>query len=313
MFEPFREKINQYDSIVIFGHLNPDGDCYGSQIALREILHQNYPNKKIYAVGSGLNIFYSYLGHMDVVSDEIITNSLAVILDSNDLIRLEDKRAPSALDFVKIDHHINTFSFIEGPEIVDTNACSTAELIYRLATESGLSIPKIAANALYLGMLTDTGRFQYVNDYVTVFSILKDLCLHGAEPKIISQISSMTNEQSLKIKAFVLNNYKTNPKGIIYLIVSKADRDALGITAAKMVGQVTLLDNITGYPIWFIATETDNHGLQAELRSLNVDVQHVAIAYGGGGHRFAAGFSYPEYSIDKVNELIKRCEDSLEE
>lgn len=312
MFKPFKDKINQYDTIVIFGHLNPDGDCYGSQIALREILKENHPNKKIYSVGSGLNTFYHYLGYMDVVSDEIITNSLAVILDSNDLTRLEDKRASSALDFIKIDHHINTFSFTEGPEIVDTNACSTAEMIYRLAIESGLSIPKIAANALYLGMLTDTGRFQYVNDYVAVFSILKELCLHGAEPKIIGQILSMTNEQSLKIKAFVLNNYKTNPKGIIYLIVSKAERDALGITAAKTVGQVTLLANVTGYPIWFIATETDNHGLQAELRGLNVDVQNVAIAYGGGGHRFAAGFTYPEFSKEKVDELIKRCEDSLE-
>lgn len=311
MFAPFISKIDQFDSIVIFGHVNPDGDCYGSQIALREILKENYPKKKIYAVGSGLNIFFDYLGKMDTVDDHIIAVSLAVVVDSNDLMRLEDKRAKNALDFVKIDHHINTFSFIEGPEIVDTNACSTSEMIYHLSVENNFSIPAIAANALYLGLLTDTGRFQYVNDYVTLFSILKALCLHGAEPKRINQVLNMTNEQSLNIKAFVYANYKKNANGVLYLIVSKAERDALGISASKIVSQVTLLANVTGYPIWLIATETDAHGMQAELRGLNVDVSQVAIAFGGGGHRFAAGFTYQEFTSDKVAELISRCEEVL--
>ena len=96
MFESIVSKIEQYDSIVIFGHLNPDGDCYGSQIALRNILRLKYPHKNVYAVGSGLKKFFDIIGKMDVVSDEIITQSLAIVLDSNDLNRLEDKRAATA-------------------------------------------------------------------------------------------------------------------------------------------------------------------------------------------------------------------------
>ena len=92
MFEAIISKIEQYDSIVIFGHLNPDGDCYGSQIALRNILRTRYPEKQIYCVGSGLKKFFDIIGKMDVVSDEIIVQSLAIVLDSNDINRLEDQR-----------------------------------------------------------------------------------------------------------------------------------------------------------------------------------------------------------------------------
>ena len=75
MFEQILNKIEQYDSIVIFGHLNPDCDCYGSQIALRNILRNRYPNKKIFATGSGLKKFFKIIGPMDIVSDETIKNS----------------------------------------------------------------------------------------------------------------------------------------------------------------------------------------------------------------------------------------------
>ena len=125
MFEQITSKIEQYDSIVIFGHLNPDGDCYGSQVALRAILKERYPNKQISAVGSGLSNFYHLLGNMDNISVETIEKSLAVILDSNDLSRVEDTRVFRALDFVKIDHHIDNHTFHEGPEVIDTESTSS--------------------------------------------------------------------------------------------------------------------------------------------------------------------------------------------
>ena len=75
MFEELRKLIEQHDSIVIFGHPYPDGDCYGSQIGLRDVLRLNYPNKKVYAVGSGLRRYFDFISRMDVVDDEVIKNS----------------------------------------------------------------------------------------------------------------------------------------------------------------------------------------------------------------------------------------------
>ena len=69
MFEKLKKAIEDYNSIVIFGHPNPDGDCYGSQLGLRDTIRLNYPNKKVYAVGTGLRRFRNTLGRMDVIED----------------------------------------------------------------------------------------------------------------------------------------------------------------------------------------------------------------------------------------------------
>ena len=111
MFEELRQIIEANDSIVIFGHIFPDGDCYGSQIGLRELLRLNYPNKKVYAVGSGLRRFFGLMGEMDKVSDDVIKNSLAILVDGNDCSRMEDARVSTAKEFIKIDHHIENYRF----------------------------------------------------------------------------------------------------------------------------------------------------------------------------------------------------------
>ena len=135
MFEKIVELIKQYDTITIFGHINPDGDCYGSQIGLRNTLRLTFPNKKVYAVGSGLKRFFPLLGAMDVVEDEVIANSLAIILDGNDLPRMEDQRVRTAKAWAKIDHHVDTGGFKEGPQVVIEKANSTCEIIGDLIIE----------------------------------------------------------------------------------------------------------------------------------------------------------------------------------
>ena len=313
MFEEIIAKINQYDSIVIFGHINPDGDCYGSQIGLKSILKANYPDKQIYAVGSGLKQFYEVFGQLDEVDDETITHSLALVLDSNDLPRIEDQRVVKALDFAKIDHHIDTFTFHEGPEVIDTTVTSTCELIYHFAVENHLKITKLAANALYLGILTDTARFQYANDYPRMFSVLHDLCVLGVEPKKITMILNITNENSLKLKSFVYQNIKKSEDGVLYLLVSKKEREELGVTSGQMVSHIGLIGNIDKYPIWAIVSETDIGGMQVEIRSNNINVQKIAFSFGGGGHAYAAGFTLKEYKQETLDKLLNMLKAAAKE
>ena len=307
MFEAIISKIEQYDSIVIFGHLNPDGDCYGSQIALRNILKAKYPSKSVYAVGSGLKKFFDILGEMDFVSNEIISNSLAIVLDSNDLGRLEDQRAHKALDFAKIDHHIDTFTFKEGPEVIDDKATSTCELIYRFAKENNFEIDLIAASALYLGMMTDTGRFQFANNFVQMFDIVSDLCKLGVDPILLNKTNNMVPEKTLAIKAFIYTHTNIRNDGIVYVFASKKDREKIDVTSAQICANTSLISYVVNHPIWFICSETDNGGLQAEIRSSMYDVQKIAVHFGGGGHTFAAGFTVKEYSEELIQELIDLC------
>ena len=307
MFEKIISKIEQYDSIVIFGHRNPDGDCYGSQIALRNILRAKYPNKEIYSVGSGLPKFFDIIGKMDDVSDEIIAKSLAILLDSNDLERSEDQRIYKALDFAKIDHHIDTFTFKEGPEVIDDKASSTCELIYAFAKENGFEIDLISASALYLGMMTDTGRFQFANNFVRMFSVARDLCELGVDPILLNKTNNLVPEKSLDIKSFIYSHVHRRDEGIIYVVATKKDREELGVTSAQICGNTSLISYVADHPIWFVASETDNGGMQVEMRSSMYNVQEIAVSFGGGGHTFAAGFTIKEFNDKIIEELISLC------
>ena len=283
MFEAIISKIEQYDSIVIFGHLNPDGDCYGSQIALRNILRTRYPEKQIYCVGSGLKKFFDIIGKMDVASDEIIVQSLAIVLDSNDINRLEDQRAWKARDFAKIDHHIDTHTFHEGPEVIDDTATSTCELIYLFAKENNLEIDLISASALYLGMMTDTARFQFANNFVRMFEIARNLCDLGVDPILLNKTNNLVPEISITIKSFIYSHVKKDRRGIIYAVATKEEREKLGVTSAQICGNTSLLSYVTDFPVWFIASETDNGGMQVEMRSSTYNIQTIATHFGGGG------------------------------
>ena len=313
MFEQIIDKIEKYDSIVLFGHLNPDGDCYGSQIALRAILKEHYPDKQVFAVGSGLPKFFHLLGKMDQVSEEIIKNSLAVILDSNDLNRVEDKRVFSALEYAKIDHHIDNHSFHEGPEVINTEVTSTSELIYLFAKENNLVIPLVAAKALYLGLFTDSSRFQYATNYTQLFDVLKDLIAIGVKPIEITGVLNITPEKVLKIKSFIYQHVRKDPIGILYVTTSKKERESLGITSIEVTSNTSLISHIEGYPIWFIASETDNNGMQVEMRSNLINVHKVAVSFGGGGHTFAAGFFVNEYSQENIDKLLESLRAALKE
>ena len=311
MFEQIISKIEQYDSIVIFGHLNPDGDCYGSQIALKAILQANYPNKKVYIVGSGLKNFYDLLGRPDNIPLETIKSSLAVVVDSNDLDRLEDQRAREALDFIKIDHHIDNFTFTEGPEVIDDKATSTSELIYDFAKEYKFDIPTVAAEALYLGIYTDTARFQYATNYPKMFETVKELCLLGAEPKKLSAILNISRERALTIKSFVYQNIKKDEDGILYLVINNDLRNSIHASPVELTSCTSLLAHVEGYPIWFIASENDRGGMQVEMRSNAYNIQKIAVAFGGGGHIYAAGFTINEFNDVVVNKLLTMCKNTI--
>ena len=315
MFEAVISEIEKYDSIVIFGHLNPDGDCYGSQVALRTIIKTQYPNKEVFAVGSGFPAFFDLLGKMDEVSLDRIKKSLAVVLDSNDLKRLEDKRSKDALAFAKIDHHIDTHSFHEGPEVIDPKATSTCELIYRMAKEAKWVINDRAANALYLGVFTDSARFQYSDNYARTFEIARDLCELGAKPHGLVTILNIAYEKALDLRKFIYSHV-IKDNGVIYLVATKEERKEIDVTSQQVVGCTGLISHIKGYPIWFIVSETDTGGMQVEMRSegsYGIDVQKIASSFGGGGHLYAAGFTIKEFKRETIDKLLDICHKAINE
>ncbi len=311
MFDLILKEIEKYDSIVIYGHLNPDGDCYGAQVGLKEVILANYPNKKVYVTGTGCPRFFPLIGKMDVISDEIISNSLAILVDGNDLSRMEDKRIYNAKAYAKIDHHIDTGSFAEGPFVVDVIANSTCDIITGLVMDYNLKISKLGANALYLGIMTDSARFQFVNNYVQTFARVKFLCEQGAEPTKLSNMMNKTDEQSLIAKGYIMSHYQKTKEGVIYIIYDKETLRKIGISANEASNLVNLLSNIEGYPIWCSFAEYDDGKVRCEFRSNGPEVQPVAASIGGGGHAMASGCQLNKLDRDYIQTIIEKYNQTL--
>ncbi|NCA97230.1 MAG: bifunctional oligoribonuclease/PAP phosphatase NrnA [Bacteroidia bacterium] len=296
--------IEQYDSIVIFGHSLPDGDCYGSQIAMREILRTAYPKKSIYAIGSGLPVLFARLGLMDVVSDETIRSSLAIIVDFSNFPMAEDTRILTAAAFVKIDHHHENTPF-EYPKIMDHGVIATAELIARLAFENEIPLTKVAAEAIFLGIVTDSGRFLYSPTRKETFQIVSALYDAGLETKPLYDIIYQTEENQLKYKGFLLSHYEKSPHGVVYCYAAKDDYLSFGLDFAYASSQVNTLANIKGSPIYALFTENESGGLRVELRSNGAPIRDIAVKHGGGGHANASGVRMNKGGRNEANMIVE--------
>lgn len=312
MFEHIIAQIEKYNSIVIFGHLNPDGDCYGSQVGLREIILSLYPHKKVYLAGSGLPRFFKLLPPTDNISDEVIASSLAIIVDANDVSRVEDQRAASALAFAKIDHHIDTGSFKDGPSYVDINANSACDIIAGLAMEYNVKLNRIGATALYMGILTDSARFQFVTDYDTTFTRAKYLIDCGADTKAINEVLARTDEKTLAAKGYILTHYKKSEKGVIYIVYDKETLKKIGLSANAASNMINLLGNVEGYPIWASFAEYEDGKVRVEFRSNGPIIQPCAVRIGGGGHAHASGAQLEKLDYNFIEEIINDLGNTLE-
>ena len=311
MFEELQQIIEKNDSIVIFGHINPDGDCYGSQIGLRDVIKLNYPNKKVYAVGSGFRRFFDLISPMDEVDDEVIKNSLAILVDGNDCSRMEDTRVVTAKEHIKIDHHIENGKFTEGKFIVDNHANSTCELVVQFILEAKWKVNPTICNALYLGILTDTGRFQFIEDFPRAFHEAAFLCENGANPNEINAILNITNEAALAFKGYVYSHYMKTEAGVIYLTFRKEVLAELHVSSNKAGNMVNLLNNVQGYPIWVFFAENEDGSVHVEFRSNGPAVQPIASKYGGGGHLMAAGLTIDSYDEELINQIIHDLDQAI--
>lgn len=282
-------KIAQYDSIVIFGHIFPDGDCYGSQLGLREALKLRYPQKKIYAVGSGFKKMIPFLEPLDDVDDKTIASSLGIAVDFNTIERAEDPRIQQAMDLVMIDHHLPSETPIGSIQYVDTNKIAACEILAEWFMKEKWALNPLAANALFLGITTDSGRFQFQPTTAETFRVAAFLLEQGAEPDALYAMLYETEEESLAIRGYLFSHYEKTKEGVIFVKLTQETLKQLGITAQKGVSMINLLANIKGYPIWAFFSEERPDFIRVEIRSMHTSIQPICAAHGGGGHPLAAG------------------------
>ncbi len=301
-----KKQIEKYDVITIYGHVFPDGDCYGSQIGLKELLSLNYPNKKIYALGSGFKKMMPLVGNMDIISDENVTSSLAIVLDSSTFERVEDRRFLSAKEIVFIDHHVKTTN--HPLAYVQEEAASTCEIIANLSKIYNWKMNEEAATALMLGLITDGGRFLYTPT-PEEFLVAQYLLNHNAKLEKIYDILYETSEEDFAFKGYYYSHFK-KARGYLYICFRKEELKEIGITSVKAATSVNLLSSCKGYPIWCAFAENEDGTIKAEFRcKREFEVASLAISHGGGGHPCASGCTLSSWK--EVNLVLQEIEDMV--
>ena len=306
MYKLAWEKISKADVITIFGHVVPDGDCYGSILGMKNLILASFPNKKVYALGTGLPKYFALAGSMDIVDDETIKNSLAIVIDVGNIARIEDQRVTTAKDMIKIDHHQFQEHFGD-PEIIKTEMISATEIVADMAVSLSLPLTKEAALPLFLGMVTDSGRFLYQPIRPEAYYLVSKLLETGVDVKSIYDIMYEVDEKILRFKGYIYSNYIKTEEGVIYLPIPKEvvhEYDLDYNTCASLVNSVS---GIPGSPIWVFFSESDSGEVRVEFRSKGVPVQPTAVKFGGGGHLQASGCRLDNLDdhIIVVNELNK--------
>ena len=303
-------KIKEYQTICIFGHTSPDGDCYGAQTGLKCFIKEIYPNKDVFILGSGFTRAIPYFDKMDIVEDNVFKNALAILVDCSDLERVEDNRITLCKEICKIDHHLGSeekkFAIIN---ISNVKACSASQMIGELIINNGYILSKNVAERIFLGILTDSNRFQFLASSKNLFLLMDKIMLTNIDYQKIYDFLYEGNETLTRAKGYISYNFKSY-KNIAYIILDKKTLKKLNINYNYASSLVNCLSLMKEYPVWVSFAESEEGLVRVELRSKKFNVQQVATLFNGGGHLNASGCRLANINecmdvIYKINELME--------
>lgn len=289
MFEAIMEQIRAHETIILHRHAHPDGDALGSQIGLKHIIQDNFPGKRVLMAGDAPKR-YSFMADsaMDDIADADYAQALAIILDTSAPALISDSRYILAADTARIDHHI-FIDAIARVEVVDEGFESCCGLITALAMENGLTVSLIAAQSLFTGMVTDSGRFRYDGTTAGTFERAAFLMRQPIPTgEIYRSLYAMEFEQ-LCMRAQYTLKIRFTPHRVAYIYTTLSELRRLPADAFTVSrGMVGVMADIQGVDIWVNFTETPE-GVLCELRSGPFNINPIAAQYGGGGHAQASG------------------------
>ncbi len=313
MFQELLKTIQAYPTIILHRHKNPDGDALGSQIGLKHILQENFPEKTILVVGDAAG-HYSFMDdcQMDTVPDEVYENALAIVLDTSAKHLISDERYQTAACTARMDHHI----FVEkicDVEVTDTAYESCCGLVTEFAIESGLKLSSKSAKALYTGMITDSGRFRYDSTTANTFRLASKLMEQKFDLNDIYRKLYADDFSRIRLKAQFVLKIRFTDANVAYIYTTKEELAELNVdTFTVSRGMVGTMSDIKGVDIWVNFTETEQ-GVLCELRSGKYNINPIAVKYGGGGHAKASGATVAdrETAMQMLRDLDALTKESL--
>ena len=304
------DRIRQYDRILLFRHIRMDGDCVGATKGMKALLQATFPEKDIRIIDSQYSDYLAFLGPDDPESDEsVYRDALGIVLDTSELDRVSNQRVRLCREIIKIDHHIETdpYGVLNWVEEERSSACEMVADFY-VSFREDLTLTKEAATYIFLGMVTDSGRFRFGDVNGETMRLAGMLLDAGVDTDTLYANLYLQDYASLKFKAYVYEHMNRTENGVAHIWVSGDMQKKFGLNFEAASNVISYLENIRGCLCWlaFIESENPADGIRVRLRSRFMTVNGIAEHYHGGGHACAAGATV--YSPEEMQQLIDEAD-----
>jgi phosphoesterase RecJ-like protein len=305
-FDTVVELFKRYNKIFVAAHIVPDGDCLGSALGLTWALRKIGKTVTVTCNDHVSNSFM-YLAGFSELSPKVPTDEeLLVFVDGSAADRFGPAYDPKLFNgrpVLAIDHHVTNEHFAPI-NFIDTNAASTAEIIYRFVRALGIPLDLAIAQCLLTGIVTDTLGFRTANTTVETLRTATALMEAGASiPDIVERSFNQVPMPNLRLRGRVFDN-ATLDGVILWAEVSLKLLRELGVNGNGTSGIINQLLSVDTAKIAVLFTEKDNGKIDVGFRSrVGYDVSVIAARLGGGGHKQAAG-ALIDGPLDKARERV---------
>ncbi|MGN9018750.1 DHH family phosphoesterase [Lachnospiraceae bacterium HCP1S3_C3] len=302
-------------SVAVSGHIRPDGDCIGSCLGVYNYIKNNYPSVDVDVYLQSFSDKFNFIRYSDEVKHEKTDKiyDLFIMLDSSSLDRLGEftDMFNNAKETICIDHHISNEKYAME-NIVFPKASSTCEVLYGLMDED--RIDNHIAEALYMGIVHDSGAFKYSNTSAETMNIAGKLMKKGIPFTSIidNTFYTKTYVQNQILGRALLESVLFFDEKCIFSVVTQREMDFYNISYKDLDGIVEQLRITKGVECAIFMYETGEMEFKVSMRSNEiVDVSAIAIYFGGGGHIRAAGFNMKGTLYDVINNISEQLAKQL--
>ncbi len=308
-YEEVKSKIANANAITILSHLNPDADTLGTALGIYALLSQDKRLKvEVVNASNSLPLYLDFLPNFQKIKHHMdYADSLIFSCDCGSVDRLGFDLADR--DIINIDHHHSNTRY-GSINVIEADYASASQVAYRLF-KSIYPIKADTATCFYTALLSDTRYFTTSSVNEEVFGVAKELVQAGALPdEIARNFTQRRPLSSLRVLEKALASLSLHNKAKIAThMVTKEEIKATGATIPDMEGIVDYGKSLATVEVAIFAMELDD-GIRISLRSKKADVSKVAIAFGGGGHKVAAGFTFTQFGLqESIDTILKKIEE----
>jgi phosphoesterase RecJ-like protein len=295
-------ELRDRDRFLLTAHEGPDGDALGSLLGLHKVLTQLGKDSVMFMAAKEfpLPIEYRFLPLEEVFHEAPadMADRTVVFLDCGNIDRVPvEWLTAGGNDVINIDHHHDNTRFGDV-NLVEVGASCTAEIVYDLALLLGATITPAIASALYVGLITDTGKFMYENTNAHTHRVAADLIDAGVDvDDTYRRLYEHVPIEKLRLVSRALDGISSHCGGkLVISYITTADYEATGAGEEMTEGLIDNLRSVEGVKVAAVIRDLGDRGRSARKVSLrssagDVDVSAIARLNGGGGHKRAAGFS----------------------